>query len=672
MATLLGLSDSSNKHSSPAGLLAGATHAPPAALPATLSPQLATLAAAPPADAANAAEWLYEIKYDGYRMLVRIDGGGSEIELLTRNGHDWTAKLKPLRDALAAMQLPPGWYDGEIVVPDDNGIPDFGALQRAFEAAATGDIVLYVFDLPYCDGRDLRALPLDARREVLKQLLLKSPSPRVRFSEAFEASPQSLVASACKLGLEGIIAKRRSSRYQSARSVDWIKLKCSQRQEFVIGGYTNPQGERSGFGALLLGVHDADGVLQYAGNAGTGFDQKSLASISKLLKEKSKPQSGSPFAPGTKVEGLPHWVAPVLVAEVSFADWTRSSRIRHAVFRGLRTDKDAATIVRERAVAVKPSKGSPVSARAASQTLAKRVHVTNPGRVIDRASGITKVELVRYYDRVGVLMMKHLKSRPVSRVRAPTGVDGQLLFQKHAETEKLPGLRQLDPALSIGHPAMIEVVRAQGLLSAAQWHVIEFHTLNTNTSSPEHPDRMVFDLDPGEGVPWAQLQEAAQLTRAFLTQLGLPAFLKTSGGKGLHIVVPLRKLHGWDTVKRFSQAVVQHMAKTIPQRFVARSGPKNRVGKIFIDYLRNGLGATTVCAWSARARPGLGISVPVDWAELPMRRGGNHWTVKTVHERLDTGNQPWHAYARAARILNAAMAALNFSPTRGHAPPKDC
>jgi bifunctional non-homologous end joining protein LigD len=258
--------------------------------------------------------------------------------------------------------------------------------------------------------------------------------------------------------------------------------------------------------------------------------------------------------------------------------------------------------------------------------------------------------------------MKHLKGRPVSLVRAPAGVDGQLFFQKHAETETLPGIRQLDPALTIGHPPMIEVASKQGLLSAAQWNVVEFHTLNTGAASFEHPDRMVFDVDPGEGVPWTQVQEAAALVHAFLAQLGLPSFLKTSGGKGLHVVVPVKRLHDWDAVKGFSQAVVAHMAKTIPQRFVARSGPKNRVGKVFIDYLRNGLGATTVCAWSARARPGLGISVPVAWGELPSLRGGDHWSVMTAHERLDVGNEPWTGYAKTARGLSAAMSALGYAP----------
>ncbi|NMG76249.1 DNA ligase D [Aromatoleum diolicum] len=627
----------------------------PSALPHSLAPQLATLVAGPPPDA---AEWLYEIKFDGYRMLVRNDASGAR--LLTRNGHDWTSKLRPLQSAFERLRLPPGWYDGEIVVPDEAGIPDFGALQQAFDTQRTNDVVLYLFDVPYVAGHDLRSAPLQARRLVLKGLLAASNSDQIRFSEAFDAAPQSVLASACKLGLEGVIAKRRSSTYRSSRSADWVKLKCSQRQEFVIGGYTAPQGARTGFGALLLGVNDAQGALLYAGDVGTGFSEKVLKDLKKALDARA--QSTSPFAVGSKIDGRPQWVTPTLVAEVSFGEWTRAGHIRHAVFRGLRTDKDASTIVREKALRMPSAKASNAVPSLRAHALSDRIHVTNPQRVIDTRTGTTKLELVRYYALVGDLMMKHLKGRPVSLVRAPDGVDGQLFFQKHAETEKLPGIRQLDPGLDLDHPPMIEVASKRGLLSAAQWNVVEFHTLNTGTVSFEHPDRMVFDLDPGEGVAWSQVQEAAQLMHSFLAQLGLPSFLKTSGGKGLHVVVPVKRLHDWGTVKGFSQAVVAHMAKTIPQRFVARSGPKNRVGRIFIDYLRNGLGATTVCAWSARARPGLGISVPVAWGELPSLRGGDHWSVKTVHERLDIGNEPWIGYARAARGLASAMSALGYAP----------
>lgn len=647
-ATGAGDGDRSADHDLPAGAV-------PSALPHTLAPQLATLLAGPLPDA---AEWLYEIKFDGYRMLVRNDTAGAR--LLTRNGHDWTAKLLPLQSAFEGLMLPPGWYDGEIVVPNEAGIPDFGALQQAFDTQRTNEVVLYLFDVPYAAGHDLRSAPLQARRLLLRRLLAASRAEQIHFSDAFDGSPQSVLASACKLGLEGVVAKRRNSTYRSSRSADWVKLKCSQRQEFVIGGYTAPQGARTGFGALLLGVNDEQGALQYVGDVGTGFSEKVLQELKEALDAKAR--RTSPFAAGAKIDGRPQWVTPSLVAEVSFGEWTRAGHIRHAVFRGLRTDKEASMIVREKAVRLPSAKAANVSAARQAPALSDRLQVTNPERVIDARTGTTKLELVRYYGLVGELMMKHLKGRPVSLLRAPDGVDGQLFFQKHAETEKLPGIHQLDPGLDPDHPPLIAVASQQGLLSAAQWNVVEFHTLNTGTASFAHPDRMVFDLDPGEGVAWSQVQEAAQLVHAFLTQLGLPSFLKTSGGKGLHVVVPVRRMHDWDSVKGFSQAVVAHMAKTIPQRFVARSGPKNRVGKIFIDTLRNGLGATTVCAWSARARPGLGISVPVAWEELPALRGGDHWSVKTVHERLDIGNDPWIAYARAARGLGSAMSTLGYAP----------
>ena len=627
------------------------------ALPQALAPQLATLVAGPPPEA---ADWLYEIKFDGYRMLVRNDASGAR--LLTRNGHDWTSKLRALHSAFEGLKLPPGWYDGEIVLPNEAGIPDFGALQQAFDTSRTNGVVLYLFDVPYATGFDLRAAPLQARRVVLEGLLAALTSDHIRLSQAFDAAPQSVVASACKLGLEGVIAKRRSSVYQSSRSADWVKLKCSQRQEFVIGGFTAPQGARTSLGALLLGVHDAQGVLQYAGDVGSGFTQATLKALRSKLDTLAR--STSPFAVGSKIDGKPNWVSPTLVVEVSFGEWTRAGRVRHAVFRGLRADKAPSAIVREKALRLPCATASNVTAAPRAHAVSDHFQVTHPQRVVDASTGTTKLELVRFYGLVGDLMMKHLKGRPVALVRAPAGVDGPLFFQKHTEKEQLPGIRPWwGPAPAVGHPPMIEVASKQGLLSAAQWNAVEFHTLNTGTVTVDHPDRMVFDLDPGDGVPWAQVQEAAQLVQSFLGQLGLPAFLKTSGGKGLHIVVPVKRLHDWATVKGFSQAVVVHLAKTIPQRFVARSGPRNRVGKVFIDYLRNGLGASTVCAWSARARPGLGVSVPVAWDELPALRGGDHWSVRTVHARLDTGNAPWTGYARAARGLTFAMSALGYAPS---------
>ncbi len=644
-----------------------------AELPEQLAPQLATLVDQAPQ---QAADWLYEIKFDGYRLLARLDG--HRVQLFTRNGNDWTARMPALAVELSVMQaagLPPGWYDGEVVVLGPHGVPAFQALQQSFDTAKaakpspSAELTYFLFDLPYVAGHDLRAAPQVARRAVLQQVLANLPDALtndvgpVRLSATFEADPNDVVQSACRLGLEGVIGKRREAPYVSRRSPAWIKLKCGKRQEFVVGGYTDPRGTRVGLGALLLGVH-GDGQLRYAGSVGTGFDDRTLDTLKKKLHALASTKQ--PFAPSPDLPRGAHWVRPELLAEVSFGEWTQSGRIRHPVFHGLRSDKSAREIVREQAVPVQKLAAKPTQASAASSPSISRLppglRVSNPERLIDAASGLHKIDLVRYYALVGPLMLPQLKGRPVALVRAPDGVGGELFFQKHADVRKLPGVRQLDPALYPSHPPMLEIASTEGLASIAQWNVIEVHSQNAVASSFGTPDRVVFDLDPGEGVAWAQIQEAAALLQSFLVELGLKPFLKTSGGKGLHVLAPLKKQHDWDTVKGFSQAVVAHLARLIPERFVLKSGGKNRVGKIFIDYLRNGLGATTVAAWSARARPGMGISVPVDWAELPSLKSGDHWTVKSVHERLAVGNAPWDSYAKSAVGLARPMQRLGWKP----------
>lgn len=630
-------------------------------LPATFAPQLATLATAPPGDP---GDWLWELKFDGYRLLVRIDQG--EVRCFTRNGHDWTDKLPELARALAQLDLTSAWLDGEIVVQGDNGAPDFQNLQNAFERHATASIVYWIFDLPFLDGEDLREQPVEARRERLAALLTDDLAPRLRFSETFDAPPRDLLASVSALGFEGLIGKRKGSSYVSRRSSDWIKLKSHQRQEFVIGGYTAPKGSRAGFGALLLGVYDGKGALHYCGNVGTGFDGQRLADIKARLDTLATDRS--PFAEGAA--GVPRsvkaqWVKPQLVAEVSFGEWTRDNRVRHSVFQGLRSDKPARQIVREKAVAV----AGPAEASSAPTTTATKKakpmstsRITHAERVIDPASGVTKGELVDYYVQASALILPHLKGRPVSLVRAPEGIGGELFFQKHAKGTDMPGITLLDPSLDRDHDPLLQIDRAEGLVSAAQMNVVELHTWNATSSAIDRPDRMTFDLDPGEGVDWAHMQEAALLMRTLLDELGLVGFLKTSGGKGLHVLVPIRRHFGWDDVKGFSQAVVQHLAQTIPERFVAKSGPRNRVGKIFVDYLRNGFGATTVSAWSVRSRPGLGVSVPVAWGELPSLSSGAHWTLQTAPERFDVGNTPWIDWEKGRKGVAKPMKMLDFAP----------
>jgi bifunctional non-homologous end joining protein LigD len=642
-----------------------------AELPETLTPELATLVDAPPA---RPEEWIYEIKFDGYRMLTRVQG--KDIRLITRNGNDWTDKLKPLQAEIKKMKLPDGWYDGEIVVHDENGKPNFNLLQLAFDGSNKAQIIYFIFDAPYLKGYDMRDVRLDERRPLLEQVLAERPSDIVRFSSEFGTDPSQLVVAACQIGLEGVIGKRRDSRYVTRRSPEWIKLKCGMRQEFVIGGYTDPQGARTGIGSLLLGYYDQEGVLRYAGNVGSGFNGASLRHLREILEDIAA--ESSPF-PARAVPGRTnHWVKPELVAEVSFSEWTATNSIRHPVFQGLRKDKPARSVIREQAKHVqeggdmtsaeagkpaKPARGK--GARLAPSGMPTALKVTHGERVMDAESGVTKLDLVRYYALVGGLMMEHLEGRPVSLVRAPAGVGGELFFQKHvADTgnmrRKMPGVIQMDQALDPQHPSMTQIANAEGLLSSAQWNVVEIHSQNATADHYDTPDRIVFDLDPGEGVEWPAMQEAAQVVRAFLQELGLNPFLKTSGGKGLHVVVPIKPKLDWDTVKDFSHAIVNHLTKTLPDRFSGKSGAKNRVGRIFIDYLRNGRGATTVAAWSARTRPGLGISVPVSWDELPALTSGAHWTVKTAHTRLDQGNAPWADYAKSATTLTKAMKVLGY------------
>jgi bifunctional non-homologous end joining protein LigD len=616
-----------------------------AALPETLQPELAVLvdqAPDPPED------WIFEIKFDGYRMLARAERG--EVQLVTRNGNDWTARLPALEQALRDMDLPDGWYDGEVILPGQDVPADFQALQGAFDSHRTADIVYYLFDLPYCAGHDLREVPLVERRAVLQRIVERKPHPNVRFSAVFDAPPRDMLASACRLGLEGVIAKRRDSAYVGRRSSDWIKLKCKLRQEFVIVGWTDPKGARTGIGSLLLGVHGDDGKLRYAGNVGTGFNEQTLHELRKQLVAVATDRK--PLASGTGLPRDAHWVKPDLVCEVSFGEWTRDGKIRHSVFHGLRGDKPARAVGEERAV----------HAPAKEVALPSTLRISHPDRVVDPQSGITKMQLVRYYALVAPLMMPHLVDRPIAMLRAPDGIEGQLFFQKHLDRYKMAGVVQLDPKLVPGAPPMVKIAAPEGLLSAAQMNVVEIHTWNGVVKTIATPDRMTFDIDPGEGVGWQQIQEAATLVRTLLEELQLPCFLKTSGGKGLHVVVPLKPQFDWDTVKDFSRTVVEHLASTLPDRFVARSGPKNRVGRIFIDYLRNGYGATTVCAWSARARPGLGVSVPVRWDELAALKSGAHWTVSIVHTRLDQGNTPWDDYERSRTTLAAAMKKLGFEP----------
>ncbi|WP_433899512.1 DNA ligase D [Pseudomonas sp. PSE1(2024)] len=626
------------------GKLAGAHKA---RIPAQLKPQLATLV-----ESAPEGDWQYEIKFDGYRIMARIDQ--DEVQLFTRNGHDWTHKLPKQAQALAALGLESAWLDGEMVVADADGVPDFQALQNAFDAGRSENILYYLFDLPYLNGVDLREVPVQERRAALATVLKAHEDPLLRFSEAFDETPQALLNSACQMRMEGLIGKRLGSPYVSRRSSDWIKLKCKHRQEFVIVGYTDPKGARSSFGALLLGLHDRDsGELRYAGKVGTGFNETTLKSILAQLKPLRVKKSAVANPPtGFEAKGV-HWLKPSLLAEVAFAEMTQDGSVRHAVFHGLREDKPAKDITEERA---KPMKTSKAQSTAPSQSdLADgKVRITHPDRVIDASSGTTKMQLAEYYASVAEWILPQLKDRPVALVRAPDGIAGDLFFQKNAENLAIPGIRTLDKELT-GQPVML-INNAEALIGAVQMSTVELHTWNATTTDLDKPDRFVLDLDPDPALPWKSMVEATALTLTVLDELGLKAFLKTSGGKGIHLVVPLTRKHGWDEVKDFSHAIVTHMANLLPERFSAVSGPKNRVGRIFIDYLRNGLGATTICAYAARTREGLPVSVPLFREEVGEIKGADQWNVHNVHERLaEVGDEPWADMKKTRQSITAEM-----------------
>jgi bifunctional non-homologous end joining protein LigD len=650
------------------------TGARKARLPELLKPELATLV-----ESAPSGEWSYEIKFDGYRVMARIDH--DEVKLFTRNGHDWTHKLPGQAEALAALGLESAWLDGEMVVANEQGVPDFQALQNAFDSGSSASIVYYLFDLPYLNGVDLREVPVEERRAALATVLKLNENPLLRFSDAFDESPEALLNSACEMQMEGLIGKRLGSPYVSRRTRDWIKLKCKHRQEFVVVGFTDPKGARSAFGALLLGLHDPDsGELRYAGKVGTGFNEATLKRIYEQLKslQTKKPSVVNPPS-GFEAKGV-HWLKPTLLAEVAFAEMTKDGSVRHAVFHGLRDDKPAEEITEElpnavntsasktaapkstaknKSAAEKPDAAEPKSAQstvAPSQIglASGKVRITHPDRVIDASSGTTKMQLAQYYASVAEWILPQLKDRPVALVRAPDGIAGELFFQKNAERLAIPGIVTLDKELT-GQPVMI-INNAKALIGAVQMSTVELHTWNATSVDLDKPDRFVLDLDPDPALPWKSMIEATQLTLTVLDELGLKAFLKTSGGKGIHLVVPLTRKHGWDEVKDFSHAIVSHMAKLLPDRFSAVSGPKNRIGRIFIDYLRNGLGATTICAYAVRTREGLPVSVPIFREEVAQLKGGNQWNVHNVHERLaEIGDEPWADLKKTRQTITAEM-----------------
>jgi bifunctional non-homologous end joining protein LigD len=605
-----------------------------------MQPQLATLVSTVPRE----GDWVYEIKFDGYRILARISG--SSVALYSRTGKDWTRRMPDIAHALGQLETKSAWLDGEVVALDAQGRSDFQRLQNSFEAKQNAALTFCMFDLPYADGRDLRDEPLLARKARLEGLLAGVKSPNLAFSSHTAGDGPALLAAACKRGLEGLIAKLATSTYSSARSRTWLKLKCKQRQEFVVGGYTDPGGSRTGFGALLLGVQER-GALRYVGKVGTGFDGARLDSLRQ--KFESLRRTTTPFVNPPRGSGPSgaHWLEPSLVAEVSFAQWTEDGVLRQAVFHGLREDKAASDVKPER-IAKAPAPHSRQGANAES------VHITHPDRVIFPAAALTKGALAAYYAEAAERILPHLRDRPLSLLRCPDGVGKACFYQKHA----LAGVADVlivEIEEKDGEAPYMIANSANALLSLVQMSTIELHTWGATRQQLERPDRIIFDLDPDPTLEWRYVVEAAGLVRTVLDELGLRAFVKTTGGKGLHVVVPITRRHTWEAAKEFSRAVAEHIAATVPQHFTANMSKARRKGRIFIDFHRNERGATAVAAYSVRANPGATVSVPLAWEELDVKLQSTHFTLQNISRRLASQPDPWHEYWNIKQSLTPAM-----------------
>jgi len=601
--------------------------------PGFIEPALATLAKTAP----SGAKWLHEIKFDGYRIQAHIQKG--KVKLYTRSGLDWTERFgKDLANALKKLPVDEAILDGEVIVEADGAVASFSSLQADLSEGRTDRMVYYAFDLLHLDGMDLRGAPLTERKRTL-QVLLHSADPVLRFSEHFEEDGQTVLNHACKLSLEGIISKTADAAYGSGRSRNWLKAKCSKRQEFVVIGYTPSTTSSTAIGSLALGYYDK-GDLIYAGRVGTGFTQKTAKELfGKLSKLKAAKTPTKKKLTTLEAKNL-QFVKPELVAEVEFQVWTADNIIRHAAFQGLREDKSPQEIVRE-------SEGGPVQ----EPVELPDVRLTHPDRVYWEDVGVTKQGLAEYYVQVWPRMESVVVNRPLALVRCPDGAAGQCFFQKHAwKGQSKDIILAKDPE---DDEPVIAIKDLKGLIGLVQGGTLEIHPWGANLKNLEKPDSINMDLDPGPGVEWPEVIEAAIEVRERLAAFGLKSFVKTSGGKGLHVVAPLKPKALWEDVKAFAKGIADSMAEDDSSRYVATVSKAKRKGKILIDYLRNGRGATAVAPYSTRSRDGAPVSMPLAWDELSPDIGPAYFTVENAVQRLAV-DDPWKDFWKAAVALPKA------------------
>jgi bifunctional non-homologous end joining protein LigD len=644
------------------------------AMPDMVMPELATLVKTPP----EGDEWLHELKLDGYRMLSRIESG--KVRIYSRNGKEWTSRFGAIARALTRLPTQSAWLDGEVVVVQPDGRTSFQALQNALsDEGSVASLHYFVFDLLYLNGHDLRAASLLERKRLLEAVLESAPA-LLRMSGHIQGAGSAFFAQACALGTEGMISKRKDAPHRPGRSRNWLKVKCALRQEMVIGGYTDPEGKRQGFGALLLGVYEEDGGLRYCGKVGTGFDDESLRLLHERLKplEIARPAFRNP--PRGAEARRAHWVEPRLVAEIAFTEWTNDGTLRHPSFQGLREDKKARDVVREHAVDEHSVSGAeapdgrssaaarrrsraaqaPQSARAsetASEDVVAGIRITNPQKLLYPEAGINKLELALYYDAASEWILPHVRNRPLTLVRCPNGWSQTCFYQKHPAARLAPDIERITVQESKGPRVYMMANSREALVALLQMGALELHPFGSRAPRLDCPDRIIMDLDPGDGVDWQALAEAARLMRTLLEELGLRAFLKTTGGKGVHVVVPLQPRLGWVDVKRFAKGLADLVTHTFPERYIAIASKARRAGKIFIDYLRNGEGATAIAPYSVRARRNAPVAMPIEWDALdgPDLRF-DCYNVRNASRHIgERGGDPWAEFFEVRQSVTKAM-----------------
>ncbi|MET0276721.1 MAG: DNA ligase D [Pseudorhodoplanes sp.] len=626
---------------------------------------------APPQD----GDWLHEIKYDGYRAITSV--AGDKLAIRTRNGLDWTEKFQSLAPALQGLPCESALLDGEIAVADQEGHTDFGALQDAL-SGGKGRMAYYLFDLLELDGEDLRKRPLTERKAALKKLLGSSGGGPLAYSDHVVGSADEIFANACKLKLEGIISKQADAPYRSGRSKSWLKSKCGFEQEFVIIGWRPSDKAARPFSSLLLAVREGD-HYRYAGRVGSGYSGAGLDTLSqqfKSLARKTAPVTDVPQA----IARHAHFVEPKLVAEIAFRGWTRDGLVRQGSFKGLRSDKPAAEIVMETpkeismparkaakaATKKAPKKTKATATRAAAPRKTLRssandgaeeidgVRVTHPDKVLFKAQNVTKRELIEHYQSVAKWMLPHIVDRPISLVRCPGGSAGQCFYQKHASDGFPDQFRSISIREKSGTDKYLYIQDERGLIAAVQVGVLELHLWGCHIDEVEKPDRMIFDFDPDEGLDFSHVKSAAKEMRTRLEGLGLESFPMVTGGKGVHVIVPLKRGHSWDEHRDFAEALARLMAQQEPDRFVANMSKAKRKGKIFVDYLRNQRGATAICPFSTRSRPGAYVAMPVSWEKLAKLDNAHPVAVGGAAKFMGRGNpksEPWPGYFKLKQAL---------------------